>query len=88
MVIFKIEHESLNTKAYIQVNALTGNLCFTTYPEYFEFKVNTVLPDGMETPVEFTRFINGLAFADLSKLEVIIDQIEADIQEKIKNEPD
>jgi len=87
VIIFKLDKISMMAKGYIQVNALNGCPIFTTYPELCHFKINTILPKLFEeTNIEFVRFINGLTLADLSKLKVIIDKIETDLQKKLQSE--
>jgi hypothetical protein len=86
IIIFKIDSSSLMTKGYIQVNNFDGADWFTTYPHLCYFKVNTVLPSTFfgNIPIEFTRFINTLCFTNLSKLEVVIADIEAQLLEIIQ----
>lgn len=79
--MFKIDKETQQTKGYIQTHGLNGCPIFITYLELCSFQINTVLPKAFEYPhIEFVRFINGFTLTDLSKLEMVIGQIDKQIQ--------
>jgi hypothetical protein len=80
VIIFKVDKETQATIGYLQVNDQYGVPAFTIYQPLCNPVIKTVLPTNMiEVPLEFTRFLNGLSIADLSKLEKVILDVETDM---------
>lgn len=81
VIVIRMNENTLLCKVFVQVNTLHGVPFYTIFPELAIFKANFKLlnPLGIGD-IEFTRFLNGLGYADFAKIEEIIFKVEESIR--------
>jgi len=84
VIIIRLDEYTLKGNLYLQVNNYMGVPLFTLFPELCTFNANLKLSKPLSNAgIEFTRFMNGLGFADFTAIEEQMLKVEEHLKNKI-----